>query len=394
MNNQRKIHIGGAFYGMHNVGDEAVLYSIIREFSKTYQISTSSYDSKWLLNYFPNIVINPINATYTKPKMGISVFPRKQMISNVKKIIDDWKLFSSIDDYICGGGTILSDCPWHALKTVEMAGRLEKNIILWGVGMADNTDYNTRLYIKKVLNKPYVTKIFARDEFVYNRLNELGITEEKLTVSYDPAILLEGREFSIRDYLSDREINVLNNGFENICISVSGEMDIAEKTPIGEICEFIKVILKKDKYNLFLVPTGCGDHCQDRKLLHEIKNYCLSDRVVMVEREFEPEFLVQFLKNFKFSISSRLHMNIFSACAGIPSIGLIRNSKIVDFAKIFDFPVLQIRNLKTSDLMDAVCILEDKYCEYKADILSKVKFMRERQISALKEVERLWPSLK
>lgn len=394
MNSQRKIHIGGAFYGMHNVGDEAVLYCMIQEFSKRYQISISSYDSRWLLNYFPDIIINPINATYTKPKLGISVFPRKHVISNIRKIIDDRKIFDSTDGYICGGGTILSDCPWHSLKTVENAGRLGKNTILWGVGMADNIDHDTRLYIKEMLNKPYVTRIYTRDELVCNHLIELGVLSEKLSVSYDPAILLRGKKFNISDYLSDDEIKIFNNGFENICISISGEADIAKKTPVGELCEFLRLILENRKYNIFFVPTGCGNHCQDRQLLHEIKNRCPSDRVVMVEKEFEPEYLVQFLKSFKFSVSSRLHLNIFSACAGIPSVGLIRNSKISDFARIFDFPVLQIRTLKGPDLMKAVCILEDQYSNYKTAIMQKVEYMRAKQIAALEEVERLWPPLK
>lgn len=390
MDIQKKVHIGGVFYGMHNIGDEAILYSMVREFGKTYRISASSYDSKWLLKYFPETELKRIHAVYAKPKLGLTAVPRRNIISNRKKVMADQKVLCSVDGYICGGATILSDCPWHSLKTVEQAGRLGKKVILWGVGMADSTDQDTNHYIRKILNMPYVVKVYARDEFVQERLEKIGIVPDKLSVSYDPAIMLEGTRFALEDYLTDRETELLHNGYENICISISGEVDIASKTPIGEISEFVKMLLKTGRYNIFLIPTGCGDHCQDKRLLREIKRQCTSDQIVMVEKEFEPDHLVWLLKEFKFSVSSRLHLNIFSACAGIPSIGLVRNSKITDFAKLLNLPTIQMGNLKAADLMEAVEKLESKSVNVQETIRTQVRLMREKYQAALIDMKNIF----
>ena len=393
MNSQKRVHIGGVFYGMHNIGDEAILYSMVREFGKTYRISVSSYDSEWLLNYFPETELKSIHAVYAKPKLGLSVVPRRNIISNRKKVMADREILCSADGYICGGATILSDCPWHSLKTVEHAGRLGKRVILWGVGMADGTDQDTDNYIRKILNMPYVVKVYTRDKFVQDRLKKTGVLPDKLSICYDPAIMLEGTEFILENYLTDKEIDILNNGLDNICISISGEVDIASKTPVDEICEFVKLLLKNGRYNIFLIPTGCGGHCQDRRLLQEIKKQCSSDNVIMIEKEFEPDHLVWFLKKFRLSVSSRLHLNIFSACAGIPSIGLVRNSKITDFAKIFSLPALQISGLRASDIMKAVNKLEKENEFYKAEIRKQIDFMRKAHHIAISEVENQWLSL-
>ena len=376
MDSKKNVHIGGVFYGMHNIGDEAILYSMLRQFYEKYRISVESYDSKWLLNYYPDVRIRPIIIAYGKPKLGIAMMPRKKIITNTVKQFRNRGFIQKIDGYICGGATILSDCPWHSLKTVEEAGRLGKDVILWGVGMADGVDQVTKQYIRSVLNRSYVSKIYTRDEFVKERLKEIGVKAEKLGVSYDPAIMLSGKEFDLKKYMSNESIEMLYNDRKNICVSVSGEADVAFRTPVDAIYGFTKQLLMRGHYNIYFIPTGCGKHCKDKEIMERIVQQCDSKYVRMIDKEFEPDDLVQFLKMFDFSISSRLHLNIFSACAGIPSIGLIRNSKITDFAQIFDFPVLEMDTLTAEKLLENVELIEHKMNEFRSEIPKKVTEMR------------------
>ena len=77
--------------------------------------------------------------------------------------------------------------------------------------------------------------------------------------------------------------------------------------------------------------------------------------------------LVEFLKECKIVVSSRLHLNIFAACAGIPSVGLVRNQKNIDFANLFSFPYVSLDQLSENDICTAANVLLEDY----EDMISK-----------------------
>ena len=81
----KKIHIGGVYYGLQNIGDEAILSSIIDSF-KEYELSISSFGSKWILKKSPNVEIRDIKVDYVKPKFGLFISPKKKLMSNYYKL--------------------------------------------------------------------------------------------------------------------------------------------------------------------------------------------------------------------------------------------------------------------------------------------------------------------
>ena len=81
----KKIHIGGVYYGLHNIGDEAILQSIIDSFNE-FQMSVSSFDSSWIKYNYRNIELNPIRVDYVKPKLGLFIDPKKRIITNSIKL--------------------------------------------------------------------------------------------------------------------------------------------------------------------------------------------------------------------------------------------------------------------------------------------------------------------
>lgn len=386
----KRVHIGGVFYGCHNIGDEAILFSMLKYFTKMYNISVSTYGSEWIKSEFSTVTIKHINIVYQKPKLGLTGTPRKCIIKNFKLNRIEHNYFHNMDGYICGGATILSDCPWHSLKTVEVAGKAGCHTILWGVGMADGLDNDAKNYIKKILNKPYVDRVYVRDEYVLQRLEDIGVMRDKLRISYDPAIMLLGEEFELKRYLSQKAISMLRNGKKNIAMAISGESDIVGRTPLKVMEQIVKQLVNEKNCNVFLVPTGCGVHCRDREFLRNIAEACNHNCVVAIERELEPQHLVQFLKCCEMALSSRLHLNIFAAAAGVPSIGFVRNSKIVDFANLMELPYFRLEDLRVEDVLRAFDEIEDNYEHHKLVINAHVNRMRKQQTIALEEINKNW----
>lgn len=152
----------------------------------------------------------------------------------------------------------------------------------------------------------------------------------------------------------------------------------------------VKSINSKGEYNIFLIPTGCGEHCRDREILREIAAVCSSEYIVVIEKEFEPQHLVSFLSAFEFVISSRLHLNIFAACAGKPSIGLVRNSKIVDFAELMNLPYLEMNEISSRKVLEMVDEIEGNYSFYKENIKNRVIQMRNQQRSSVEFLVSNW----
>lgn len=375
----KKIHIGGVYYGQHNIGDEAIAYSMIKTFSKNNSVSISTYGSEWIDELGWKVERHSIPVRFQKPKFGfIYTVPARNLYKDIFKLKREVSYYKTKDVYICGGATILSDCPWYSLRTVELAGKAKLDVYLWGVGMAEVDDLKTLLYVKNVLNENYVKMVFTRDEIVRERLINIGVNTEKVAISYDPAIMIDGNFSSPEKYLTKVQMEMYFDDNPNIVLTISGEADIVKKTPIEVIKQAIFDIQVKYNANVFLIPTGCGKQCKDTEFLISVATDLCNDHIVVIKKEFTPGDLVGFLKNVKLIISSRLHMNIFGACALTPSIGLVRNRKIIDFAQLMNLPYLELATLTKEYLVkDAEQILDNRV-GYVKMISAEVKKMREQ----------------
>lgn len=385
----KNLHVGGVYYGCHNIGDEAILYSIIKNFSDSFNVSVSTYGSDWIEDSFPNVERHMIPMRFQKPKYGIYSLPRRNVCSDIFKIRNELKYLENKDYYICGGATILSDCPWYSLRTVQLANKNKTPVILWGVGMAEVDDKMTLEYIARVLNSKGVKKIFTRDEIVLKRLIDNGIKEDKLEVCYDPAIMLDGSMCDMSKYLSREQLELYNDDKINIVVTLSGETDVIKRTPIDIIIESVKEMQIRYDANIFLIPTGCGTHCKDSDFLNSIKKRIESKQITLISKEFSPNDLVEFLKNVKFIISSRLHMNIFGACANTPSIGLVRNTKIIDFATLYNLPYLELDKLTVNDIMNSVEGIITNYENITNNMNEVLKRMRKQHLICTENAKKI-----
>ena len=344
---RKKVLIGGVIYGRHNIGDEAILESMIRSFRTTTDLTVMSCDSMWITEKYPDVIRKNIPVLYGKPKLGLYAYPRKKFLSAFKNtFFPDLKPFKEYDVMLCGGGTILSDSAWHSLYSIEVAKKAGLPTIMWGVGMAEVQDASTRKYIERVCNSDTVLKIFTRDEYVMQRLIAYGVDAQKIDVCYDPAYMLDADQDPDFSFLTEEERALYYDERPNVCVSLAGEPDVTNESHVKQIKVYVEAITKTA--NVFLVPTGFGPACRDRELL---KTLAINDRVVLIRKELQPTQLIAFLRKMEFIVSSRLHCSIFGAVAGVPSINIMRNKKNMDFARMFRLPALPMEEVTAMALL-------------------------------------------
>lgn len=371
---ERKVIIAGPPYGMHNIGDEAILESIVQQFSASAEITVMTYGSEWLESAYPFVEKLPIPTMYCKPFLGLTASPRKKIFSSIKNsFFPNLSHFANKDLFLCGGATILSDCPWHVLKLVQQASHQGVPSVFWAVGMAEVKDAETRSEIVKVCNSSSVDHIYTRDEFTQERLVRYGVAAEKVSVCYDAAYVLEGNPDSLYSVLPEDIKEHYEDECPNICISISGEADVTDQNHIKEIKKYIESVT--EYANVFLVPTGLGSHCRDLDILKTLQ---INNKTFLIDWELTPAQLIAFLRNMSVIVSSRLHCSIFGANVGAPSINLIRNTKQEDFSKLFGLNALEMETLTS-----------DKLVKYTNEVLSNRQELSEsirRKIDEIRKV--------
>lgn len=381
---ERNILIGGASYGLHNIGDEAILRSIIYSFKDVANLSILTFGSEWVNDLDIKVDRFQVVTFYDKPILGLTATPRRKIINSIKNsFFPDLTAYKGQNLFICGGGTILSDCPWHALHLVEQAAKCNVPTILWGVGMADVKDSSTLQYIKEVCNSDYVRHIYTRDEFVKERLVKCNVLDNKISVCYDPAYILRPSKLSIETFLNKRALTLLKDTRPKICISLSGEPDVTNRSHIEEIRKFIDIA--SEQISIFLIPTGFDVKCQDKEIL---KSFESNSNTVLIENELSPEELISVLSYMDLIISSRLHCSIFGADVGVPSINLVRNAKQIDFSKLFELPYIYMRDVDSEKMIFlSQSIIKNKEI-YRERILSKLSLIKNQYIDSCEHVKR------
>jgi polysaccharide pyruvyl transferase WcaK-like protein len=374
----KNIHIGGVYYGLKNVGDEAILESIINYFQE-YDLTVSTYNDDWVKEKYSFVKTMPIKAGFRKPILGFYPISRNHPLSFFE-IPSEKSMYKKADLYICGGATILSDCPWYSLRTVKLALDAGTRVILFGVGMAELKE-SDKEFVRDTCNM--LEDIYVRDENVIQRLVDIGVKREKLHYCYDVALSIKPNEnLDLSKYLKQNDINLYQDSNKNIAITISGESDIKGQTSILKIKELIEFYRQEFDANIFLVPTNIRPG-QD---VDTMKELVIDKRCILMNKEFMPNDLIAFMENFEFVLSSRLHMNILSSIVGTPSIGLIRNAKVSDFGDLL--------GLKTFPIVDIDINSIKKYSqtfinnvEIKIDLKNKVKYMIEKQKNCVSEIK-------
>ena len=331
-----KILLGGVPLGCDNVGDEAIVTCVVQLLRKIAPEAELTVSTK--------------EGEKTARLLGVRTVPLCGFPPELA-----WELFAGEvrrhDVYLWFGATGLSDYPENALRLLDIARKAGVKTILWGVGM--NSQLNpafykaggkrlkllrlldacslgladwvkvyegalcrrTRRHIRRSLEKCALAVV--RDEESAGELARCGF--DSAVIGADTAMLLKSAPPPLPPAPGAKRI-----GF---CISAQNAVRDLEG-----IRQLWNSLLERSDVRLVLIPMNPKT---DRKLMLDIASGVdHPERVECLERDLPAE-VQACAGQCRLVVSSRLHLLILAANAGVPGLGIERGSKITNFLKAF-----------------------------------------------------------
>ncbi len=342
-----KIGITGS-YGGNNMGDEAILQSIISGIRESLE---------------PDIVVfsrDPAD-TLRRHKVSKAVVARK--MSRKESVAEIEKL----DVLIVGGGGILYDADAkYYLREARAAQEKGVPVMIYAVGAGPLKDPAAQALVREVLNAASVVTV--RDKPSMHILEEIGIQRE-IIVTADPALLMVSEDIHI-DFLRQEGIG---KGKKLVGISVrepgKAAPDIKEEHYHDLIANAADYIIDRYDAHIIFIPM-------ERKTAHDLhQSHAVISRMVwpqfasVLDGEYTPGQIMTIIKNFDFVVGMRLHFLIFAALQGVPFVPLPYSSKVMGLLDELQLDAPPLENITPGRLISYI----DKAWDQRSGILKRIE---------------------
>ncbi|MGD2199205.1 polysaccharide pyruvyl transferase CsaB [Lysinibacillus fusiformis] len=297
------------YYGFDNVGDDAILLSIIQGLKK------------WQHDIEITVLSN--NPSATEQTYGVKAVNRWKM----KEI---HQLLKTADGLISGGGSLMQDqtgmktIPYYA-GVIQIAKWLKKPVFVYAQGMGPINHTLSKFIVRKTFNK--VDQITIRDKSSQTLLTEIGVRKEAKIVP-DPVMGLNGGDFHC-EWLEHESLTAESY----ISVSVRDwPSTIAYKE---KIAHSLDQLVRQGEQIVFLPMHG--EH--DFKTSQEVAAL-MQEKSLIAPSDLTIEEKIAVIGQSQLLIGMRLHSLIFSAIYATPFIAISYDPKIDAFADIVDQPVI------------------------------------------------------
>lgn len=303
------------YHGFGNCGDEAILRAMITSFEK-------------IADDIEIIALSK-DPDFTKKEYNIEAVQRfnmKEVLSAVRRC----------DILVLGGGTLLQDGTstrslLYYLSIIKAAEIFGKKVMLYANGIGPVDGRLNRRIMRAVLKK--ADCITLREKLSYTDLGNIGVKNDNITVTADPAFRLEGISSEAAEQLL-RDAGVGENIGRRVGVSVRrwskaryGEDYFAK---IAEACD---EIAEKGSEVIFIPMQYPGDVEVSDRIAGMMKN-----RSVVLREKYTPEQILGITGRCSIMLSMRLHALIFAAVNNVPIAGIIYDPKIEYYLKELDAP--------------------------------------------------------
>ncbi len=302
-----KVLISG-YYGFYNIGDEAILKSIIEA----------------LKNEDPNIeiVVLSNDVEYTKSTYKVDAINRW-------KLSDIYKELLKSDGLISGGGSLFQDVTssrsiFYYTGIIWLAKLARKPIFIYAQGIGPIEKKNNRRIVGKFFNK--VDYITLRDSESMSLLESIGVNK-KIEIVPDPVM-----GFNIDNFKFELSKYYTNKDYITISIRDWKKNNNEFQKSIASTCDSIA----EYGINIVFVPMH-GEH--DEKASKEIARL-MKHNAKVLPKDLTMEEKMMYIKGSKLMIGMRLHALIFAANVGTPMIGISYDPKIDSYLKLINQPAI------------------------------------------------------
>jgi len=325
-----KVVLSG-YYGFGNVGDEAILSSIIVALQK----------------HAPHIEITVLSNT---PVETASAYQVKAV--NRWSIPEIAKAVKHADGLISGGGSLFQDqtslknIPYYA-AIIKCAHLYKKPVYIYAQGMGPISRKANKWIVKNAFNASRI--ISVRDQQSKHLLQDIGIRQP---IQLVPDPVFAHSLFEVQDKSAGHSAEP-----QKIAVSVRdwpGDHSYQQK-----LATAFDLLAAKGYQLLFVPMHGTYDYQTSQAIAGSMQH---DAAIAPLEHSFEEK--LQLINQAHLLIGMRLHALIFASLVQTPFVAISYDPKIDSFASILEHPVAADIRKKDWDEQDIVEAVEDIFADY------------------------------
>lgn len=319
-----RVGISGSYGGL-NLGDEAILKSIIQQLSQSLPVEIVVFS-------------RDVEDTRRRHPQVARALPVRDMARNeVRPEIE------RLDLLIFGGGGILFDAEARIyLREVELALEHSVPVMVYAVGVGPLNSPEAQQLVRTQLAA--VDAVTVREARARKLLEEIGVTRD-VAVAADPAFLLEPENLPI----GALEREGLDTSRRLIGMSVrepgAAAPDIDENQYHSLLANAADFMVERYDADVVLVPME--PEMEDVRHSHAVIARMLRpQRATVLKGQYTSGQMLSLVGRFTFAVGMRLHFLIFAALQGVPFVALPYASKVEGFLADMEMvvPPLQLVN--------------------------------------------------
>lgn len=357
-----KVGITGSYGGL-NLGDEAILQSIIEQLRRD----------------VPDVEITVFsrNADDTKRRHKVerAIAVRKLARTEVVEEIE------RLDLLLFGGGGILYDADARVyLREVQVAKEHGVPVMLFAVGAGPLKHTTVQAAVREALEG--VAAITVRERSAQQALEECGVQQE-VVVTADPALLLKPESLP-RSVL---KIEKLDGATRLIGMSVR-EPGVAAPDLDPNVYHALLANAADymvDRFNADIVFVPMEHSMQDLQHSHAVIAKMLRpQRARVLNGEYSSGQILSLMGRFHFAVGMRLHFLIFAALRNVPFVALPYAGKVAGFLEDLKLPAPPLNLVNPGRLCAHLDESWDARRSLKAQLAKSVPELQERSRQTIK----------
>ncbi len=373
------------WYGAGNVGDEAILQSMLSIFESQKNIEVDI------------VSFNPAKTARIAKECAV--------VKNIIKIGAKfnflrsdfrglWRSLKTAQTIIIGGGGLFQDIynfnfiPFFSLIVI-IAAYLRKRIIFYALGMGPFKRKLARWLCKRAVKR--AKYISVRDSLSKKRLLELQV-QKKIEIAPDPVFLLKPVAALKAQALLESEGLDLSN-YPKIGICLQRLFDWGKQSE-HILADVIDQWVKGKKAKIIFIPFGRYPDSWIKPKAADV-DITIAEKIaqiikakpIILSKDYAPDEIMAIIGEMDIIISMRLHGLIMSLAMGIPSIALTyhKETKLSSLLTQsgFEENVFFIEDLNKNELMKRMDYLLDNYDEHQEAVQNAAHKLRQQAMNGM-----------
>ncbi len=359
------------YYGFGNVGDEAILTTMVDD------LREQRRDLEFIV----------VSGNPTETAAAYNVFSVHWQ--DIDALLDAAR---ESDLIILGGGGLFQDhwgvikgtslTPYHSgisfYSAIGMLAALyQKPFMIYSVGVGPVTSEEGRRLTRWTFDLANICTV--RDLESKNILISFGIPEEKVEVVPDPALTLSFDSPSANNILQNHGSDPMTP-LVGVCIRNWGDGEAAERWK-KELAAALDRFLEAHNAHIVFIPfqilerTLENDHSAGLDIVSMMQN---EDRVSLLSESYSPVVTRGLISHCHLVIGMRLHSLIFAANTGVPAVALVYEPKVGHFMSSLGLSeqTIDLQSLTSEQLFSMLEVVWAQQKSIRQSIETRVKKLK------------------